>query len=441
MLNKKINNIILRILIVTIGIALGFYTYHNQLIYTSIFIGFVTFILILEIYTYIKNVFVFYDKAVLAILNKDFSADYSKHENAPDYQNLIKLYNNVKNQQFDVESKEFVYKSIFDAIETGVLILQSENESWNVFLMNEFFSTELMVPKVSKWQYLKNQIPSFCEAIENKNFEEFKTSVEIKIGNEELQTYILQTSKTKTFNTDFYVIIINSIQQVIDKKEKEAWNNLMKIISHELLNSITPIRSLTQNLNELMQQETLSIEDIQDIKESASAMVYRSNHLQNFVESYRKLAMLPSPQKQRILLSELIENTVKIIIPELSQYGIQLELEKDFRYYINVDVQQMEQVLINLILNSMSALQNETFKKIKIGAHTKNNRVYIHIEDSGKGIEREIQDKIFLPFFTTRKEGAGIGLTLSKNIVEAHGGYLSYIIENKNTKFTICLID
>ncbi|MNE32333.1 Sensor protein ZraS [compost metagenome] len=101
----------------------------------------------------------------------------------------------------------------------------------------------------------------------------------------------------------------------------------------------------------------------------------------------------------------------------------------------------MEQVLINLLTNSMYALEGKAEKHIEISSEVKNKRVYITISDSGNGIDSAIEDKIFLPFFTTRKDGAGIGLTLSKNIIEAHGGYLNYVSDESKTHFTICLME
>lgn len=127
--------------------------------------------------------------------------------------------------------------------------------------------------------------------------------------------------------------------------------------------------------------------------------------------------------------------------PLLKKNNIEVLNAVTQNYLINVDSQQIEQVLINLLTNSINALENSGLKQISILAEAKNNRIFIKVSDSGKGVEKEIEDKIFLPFFTTRPEGAGIGLTLSKNIVEAHGGYISQKSENGKTTFEISLIE
>ena len=127
--------------------------------------------------------------------------------------------------------------------------------------------------------------------------------------------------------------------------------------------------------------------------------------------------------------------------PLLKKEQIIVVNEIVFDRWISVDKQQLEQVLINLLTNSIYALADKTNKQITLSGEVKDKRLFVYITDTGKGIEKEIEDKIFLPFFTTRKEGAGIGLTLSKNIIEAHGGYLTFESDETQTRFTICLFE
>lgn len=440
-MNKKhYNTIFFRIVLILLGIIGSVLLFQKNLIYSSFFCGLITFFLLAEIYFYIKNIFLFYDRTISAILSNDFSADFSKHSSFENYQTLFKLYDTLKGKQNEQVSKDLVYRSILNNIETGVLILQKSENDWTIFLLNDYFSMHFQVPKVSKWHYLKNQLPALCSIIEERDFQEIKTTLQIRIDKQDYQTFILQTSKTKTFDQEYYVILLDSIQKVIEKKEKEAWINLMKVISHELMNSITPIRSLTQNLNDLMQQESLTKEDLEDIKQSVTTIIHRSDHLQNFVESYRKLAMLPTPNKEKIELTALIESALQIMNPLFKKENITVKNTIEFNRWILGDKLQLEQVLINLLTNSIYALEEKQDKTIEISSEIKNNRTFITISDTGSGIDSEIEDKIFLPFFTTRKDGAGIGLTLSKNIIEAHGGYLSYKVENDATYFTICLL-
>ena len=131
------------------------------------------------------------------------------------------------------------------------------------------------------------------------------------------------------------------------------------------------------------------------------------------------------------------------MMPLFKTHGISVHNKIDFDRWLYVDRNQLEQVILNLLTNSMYALTGDSTdsKVIELSASVANNRLFIVISDNGAGIEKEIQDKIFLPFFTTRKEGAGIGLTLSKNIIEAHGGYLNYQRDSTHTTFVISLIE
>ncbi len=431
----------LRLIAIVAMIEISIFFFKKGLLFTGVFGLFVVFLLVREMYFYVRNFVLLYDKTIASILQNDFTSDFTKHKFNKSYDDLFQLYETLKNKQNEQVSKDIIYRSILNNIETGIIILQKEDTDWDIFLMNEYFSKQFNVPKVSKWKYLKNQLPSLCETIEKDDFQEIKTSIEISANEQNRQTFVLQASRTEIFEKDYFIVLLDSIQNVVEKKEKDAWVNLMKVISHELLNSITPIRSICQNLQDLVEQDSLSSEDLEDVKNSVETMLRRSDHLQKFVEGYRKLAMLPSPKKEKIELQHLIDNGIQVMNPLFRENRIEVVNAITFKRWINVDSQQIEQVLINLLTNCIYALKDVKQKQISISAEAKENRTFIRITDNGNGIEKEIDDKIFLPFFTTRNEGAGIGLTLSKNIIEAHGGYISYKSEAGNTVFEICLVE
>ena len=408
--------------------------------YNAFLVGFFAILMLSEMYFYAKNRLLFYDRTLLSMLQNDFTTNFPEENKKDNFKNLYLLYDTLKVQQQELTSKELIYQSILNSIDTAALILEKENEEWNVFLMNDCFSSLFKVPKISHWNYLKNYLPSLCNEIEKIGFTELKSAISIKIEDQDLQTFMLQTSLTKTYDKEYFIILLDSIQRVIEKKEKEAWINLMKIISHELMNSLTPIRALSQNLLQIVDQEKLEEDDFDDIKSSISTIINRSDHLQVFVENYRKLAMLPTPTKKMTPINTLFEDCLRIMNPILKAENIELVNEINSSRSILIDKNQMEQVIINLITNSIYALKDREEKRMFLSSYTEDNRFFIIISDNGKGIDPEIREKVFLPFFTTRKDGAGIGLTLSKNIIEAHGGYLSYQTQNDKTDFVICLI-
>ena len=408
--------------------------------YNAILVGVFVFIMLAEMYFYVKNQLQFYDRTLFSILKNDFTTNFPEENRRDNFESLYLLYETLKVQQQEQTSKELIYRSLLNNIDSAALILEKENDDWNIFLMNDCFSDMFKVPKVSHWKYLKNYLPALCLEIEKTEFSELKSAISIKIEEQDLQTFMLQTSRTQSYNREYFIILLDSIQRVIEKKEKEAWINLMKIISHELMNSLTPIRALSQNLLHIVDQEKLEEDDFDDIKSSISTIINRSDHLQVFVENYRKLAMLPTPTKVMTPIKELFDDCLKVMSPILKSENIELINDIHSSRSILIDKNQMEQVIINLITNSIYALKEKTDKKMFVSSYTENNRFFISISDNGKGIPSEIQDKVFLPFFTTRKDGAGIGLTLSKNIIEAHGGYLSYQTDEDKTSFVICLI-
>lgn len=438
---KTYQLLFLRLILILSVAGIVIFLIQKDLVFTAIFSILLIFILIVEMYFYIKNTFLVYDNIITSILHNDFTSDFSNHKSYQSYFSLFQLYENLKDKEKEQVSKDIVYRSILNNMETGIIILQKEENNWNIFLMNDYFSKHFDVPKVSKWKYLKNQLPALCEIIEEQDFQEIKTSLEIRVNQQDTQTFVLQTSRSEIYHQDYFIVLLESIQNVVEKKEKEAWINLMKVISHELLNSITPIRSLSQNLQGLVQQETISPEDLDDIKFSVATMLRRSDHLQQFVESYRKLAMLPSPKKEKVALLQLIENSLQIMNPLFKKEKIEIINTISFNRWLEIDKNQMDQVLINLLTNSIYALSDSDIKQITIAAEVKEKRIFITITDTGNGIDTTIEDKIFLPFFTTRKEGAGIGLTLSKNIIESHGGYLALKKDKEKTSFVICLME
>ena len=165
----------------------------------------------------------------------------------------------------------------------------------------------------------------------------------------------------------------------------------------------------------------------------------RSYHLTSFVDTYRKLAELPLPQKENINLTQVIQNTLLLFEQELKLKNILLEFNTTENIFVYADKKQIEQVVINLLSNCLYALINIENPVIKVELIKEKNRTHFSITDNGIGILNEIKDNIFIPYFTTRKDGSGIGLTLSKSIIESHNGSIKFTSISKKTCFTITL--
>jgi len=196
---------------------------------------------------------------------------------------------------------------------------------------------------------------------------------------------------------------------------------------------LTPIHSLAQHMDAIVKEGDFSAADREDLLLASQTIVNRSNHLQEFVERYRKLTMLPTPLKTNAQMEALLEQSIAQMQVLFKAADIQLVKHFENTEAIAVDVIQFEQVMINILTNSYHAIKATQNAQIELRLSQEKHKIFLDILDSGALIDAAIISKIFLPFYTTRKDGAGIGLTLSKTIIEAHGGHLIYMqLEDKN---------
>lgn len=391
-----------------------------------------------EFIFYIQQLLSGNQKIITALLHNDFSLNLEGNALQKNNQ-TIKLYHKIKEEHQLNISKEILYNQLLNAVSSGFLILKKEENDRKIIFMNTHFQQLFDVPSVSSWNYLKKLIPQFCESLEQKQFAELKTTIDIQINGEERQTYVIQNSKTFLANDSYDVIFLDSVQRVIDSTEKEAWMNIMKVIAHEIINSLTPIYSLANTTKTYFESDDLDKEDYEDIRLSLDTIMNRSQHLQTFLEQYRQLTMLPNPVKSNHYLNEIVHEIQQSFQSEFTEKQIVFNANINSEIKVQVDRIQFEQVLINLIKNAIYSVENAEEKSIQISVKTSENRLQIIIQDSGEFIDETILSKIFLPFYTTRKNGAGIGLALSKSIVEAHNGYLYYQQNQDVKQFVIVL--
>ena len=222
----------------------------------------------------------------------------------------------------------------------------------------------------------------------------------------------------------------------------EAWQNLIRVLTHEIMNSITPIVSLSSTVNNMLENSgnNLSGENIEEFKGAVNTIEKRSKGLIHFVDDYRNLNRVPVPHFQISRISVLFERIKNLLHEQLTLKNIKFTsaVEPD-DLELMIDPDLIEQVLINLILNSVGAFNGIVNPDIKLlGKIDNRGAILIQVVDNGKGIPEELQEKIFIPFFTTKKEGSGIGLSLSKQIMKVHKGGISVKSEvNAGTTVTL----
>jgi signal transduction histidine kinase len=242
------------------------------------------------------------------------------------------------------------------------------------------------------------------------------------------------------------LVSLQNIKSELEEKEMEAWQTLIRILTHEIMNSITPISSLASTTNSILSEElddgafTLTKEARDDVISAVRTIEKRSHGLMNFVENYRKLTRIPKPDLKVIPVADLFERIASLMKDQIEQSSIDCRISiVPPALKLKADPVLIEQVLINLCKNAVEAVSERSDAVIEMAARSDNHgKTVIQIADNGQGIEAEVLDKIFIPFFTTKPEGSGIGLSLSKQIMRLHGGTLKASSESGvRTQFTL----
>jgi nitrogen fixation/metabolism regulation signal transduction histidine kinase len=256
----------------------------------------------------------------------------------------------------------------------------------------------------------------------------------LKIGDDIVQLSVYAIELTLR-GENVKLVSLQNIQSELEEKEMEAWQNLVRVLTHEIMNSVTPISSLAGIVEEELQQHMalqqgapLSQEQLQDIHLSLQTISKRSEGLIHFVKEFRSLTSIPKPKIGVIQVKSLLEELCMLHRKELMEKAIRLDISvypEDLT--LSADKNMIEQVVINLLKNAMQAFdENAPGKEITLKAYlTEKSRPVISIRDNGTGIDPEALEKIFIPFFTTKKTGSGIGLSLSRQIMRQHQGTLT----------------
>jgi signal transduction histidine kinase len=261
----------------------------------------------------------------------------------------------------------------------------------------------------------------------------------------------VEVSTSYILDKSYRFITIQDIQTEIEQKEVEAWHKLIRILTHEIMNSVTPVSSLTETMQSMLTDrngqlkgiDDITTETLGDIRFSLDTIQKRSEGLLDFVEKYRALTRVPKPSMSPVRIKPFLKTVVNLMEPEVLRQNISLQWQvDDENLQVNLDRNLIEQVIINLITNSIYALQTVTEKKIILHAYRKDHQVIMEVTDNGIGIrDKEMQD-IFIPFFSTKKEGSGIGLSLTKQIMSLHKGSIKVTsIPHAKTSFFLIFKD
>jgi two-component system, NtrC family, nitrogen regulation sensor histidine kinase NtrY len=329
--------------------------------------------------------------------------------------------------------------SVVQQVRTGILSFDAEG---NVQLMNANAKKFLGIASIKNIRELININPKLYHAI---NSVELGKSELYKGTNEIYLT--IQSTELRIRGTDVKLITLQNIQPELQKQELEAWQNLTRVLRHEIMNSITPISSLTSTLREILDHDMekrnshyeLKEEGAEDLKEGLSTIENRSRGLIKFIDAYREYTSLPKPNMATVRLKDLIDHVAQLMRTELKKTAISFHYECSSEYLtIQADIEMIEQVLINLLKNAIEALSETENATLHLIGSYDEMAVKIEIIDNGPGIIKEALEHIFVPFYTTKRTGSGIGLSLSRQIMQMHNGSITVESEpDVRTAFTL----
>jgi signal transduction histidine kinase len=314
-------------------------------------------------------------------------------------------------------------------IGVGLIAFTPDGE---VALVNTAAKRLLNVNQLINIRSLENVSKTLVETLFSMRSGE-KMLVKTEISAEPLQL-VMYATELKLRGQHHTLVSIQNIRTELDEKEVEAWQQLIRVLTHEIMNSITPISSLASTVNEMLKvgpikdkpQKPVTPEVIQDVRGAVQTIEKRSQGLLHFVDAYRTLTRIPPPKFQIVGVTELIGRVEQLMRQRFADSRITfLQRVEPASLELTADPDLVDQVLINLLLNAAEAVRGRDNATISVSAFIGDRgRVTLEVTDNGPGIPKDIRDRIFVPFFTTKADGSGIGLSLSRQIMRLHGGMI-----------------
>ncbi|MCB0504047.1 MAG: HAMP domain-containing histidine kinase [Cyclobacteriaceae bacterium] len=435
----------IRILLLAITVALAvtfLWVYHMWPVSVTLALIFVW--QAVELHNFVNNtnrkLQLFLDSVQYSDFVTTFSVDNALGNS---FKNLNESFNSVldafKDARISTEENLQYLNLVVEHVDTGLI---SFDEDGKVEVMNGIAVDLLGTRKIRSMNELKETNPDL-----------YATIWELPVGekalfhvNENINLSIRATQFTRR-GKFVKLVALQNIQHELNAKELESWQNLLRVLRHEIMNSMTPISSMASTLQMILDEdlekkgETLELSEsvFNDIQDSLGTIESRSKGLINFIKGYQEYTSLPAPRFKVVSVKNLVSNVEQLMLNDFRELGISLNCEfvkKDFQ--LLVDEQQIEQVLINLVKNAREAFTNQEVKRVVIRSYQQYQYKVIEVEDNGPGIIPEALDQIFIPFYTTKKSGSGIGLSLSRQLVQMNNGNLTVSSEpNRKTVFKL----
>jgi nitrogen fixation/metabolism regulation signal transduction histidine kinase len=428
-------NIIIRVILLAASIYLLFYILRSDYFIAPVIVAVVVIFEIASLIRYLDKTNRELTSFLESIRFSEFTRTFQIESMGGTFNELNKAFNDVMQdfQRVRAEKEEsFHYlQTIVQNIDVSVIAYSADG---NIELINKTAKKLFQLATIRNIKSLETLSTELVSTLLNIKPGENKL-VKIQFEDDMLQLAIYATT-IKVKDKLIYLVTIKDIQNVLEEQETEAWQKLIRVLTHEIMNSITPIASLSSTLDLMLKamvaegdQESLRVdrESVGEIQEALQTINKRSTGLLHFVNTYRNLTRIPKPNFRLCSIKELFENIEKLMEDEIQKCGVEFTVRVDPESLeFTADDQLIEQVLINLLKNAIHALNGRPSGKIQLlGFINKRGRITLQVIDNGPGILKDVLDKIFIPFFTTKPSGSGIGLSLSKQILRLHNATIT----------------
>lgn len=382
-----------------------------------------------------------------AVLESDTPNDFLPAE-ADQYgairQRIFEVMEHSRKKGLELQAQELLFREVLKNAPVGILIYNAEG---NIELQNPAFAKLLKTHHFVTIAEIENNYPELMGKISSmKDKTGFTLRTTVK-SSHELQAdteYLLavKTVEMKFQNTAKQIVIVEDIENTLTSTELESWKKLISVLRHEILNSLSPVPTLTQAIKELhTSAEHLTTEEKeQRILSGLNTIEETSRGILEFVKQYKLLTSLPEPKIEKTDLNELLLQTLKLQEERLCKEKVELKTElPEGVIYVLCDPGQTKQVFLNLLANALDAIQQRPNPEILVSLHASPEHAQVSVSNNGSAIEADIQEKVFIPFFTTKKEGKGIGLSLSRLLLQMQKGRIWFRSEAEQTQFSFSL--
>jgi two-component system nitrogen regulation sensor histidine kinase NtrY len=394
------------------------------------------------LYKYVTNVNRKLTYFLESVRYSDFTINF-RHDNkmGRTFQELNQQFNEVldafRQARAEKEANLQYLNTIVQHIGTGLITFDGSGQ---VSLINNAALRMLNIYRLHQLSELRDKHPRLYELLSNLDSgvrELYRTPSD--------QPLALQGAAIQMRGKWVRIVVLQNIRTELQQQEVESWQNLTRVLRHEIMNSMTPIVSLVGTMrlivNEDIERSTTNQEAVNDLKEALQTLEKRSKGMMQFVNAYRDFTTLPKPVFTNVKVGGLLQEVIQLMQTDLTAAGVlwQLTVKPD-NLSFKVDTGQLQQVLINLIKNASESFSSQTDRLIILNAYQTENITIVEVRDNGDGIEPEAIENIFIPFYTTKKTGSGIGLSLSRQILQQHNGQLQVTSEvGKGTVFTLLI--